>query len=576
VGYSLINDIAICIVAAFALAVVSQWFKQPLIIAYLVAGLIVGPVGFGWIQDDHSIETIGELGLMFLLFMIGLEIDLKKVLQSGKLILVTAIVQIAGCFFLGVGVFKLAGFSMGGGHLDAIYLGFALTFSSTVIIVKILYDKREIDTLPGRITLGVLVLQDVAAILVLAIQKDLADPEFAAMGRSFLNVMVLLAVSFAASRFLLPALFRSVARLPELVLVGALAWCFLVAGLAAALGLSREMGALVAGVAISTFPYTMDVAARVNTLRDFFVTLFFVSLGMQIPAPTGDMLMWACVLSALVVVSRSITVFPVLYKMKMGHRSSLLPMLNLSQVSEFSLVMVSLGMGMGHVSERTVGIILYAFVITAVLSSYAITQSGVLLEMGSRLLKAMGLKDLDQVLEKEGGGSGLGDAPAEIYMLGFSWTASSLLDEVTRNHSELLPRLAVIDFNPVVIRELEKRNVRVLYGDITKRDTLRHAKVGEAKVIVCTLPNTLLKGATNLRLLKELRAINPHARIIVHAELISDIATLYEAGADYVSAPRLIEAERLSDVICAACENRLAERRAELDERVAGRDEVIP
>jgi hypothetical protein len=333
------------------------------------------------------------------------------------------------------------------------------------------------------------------------------------------------------------------------------------------------MGALVAGVAISTFPYTLDVAARVNTLRDFFVTLFFVALGMQIPSPTTDMFLWAAGLSALVVVSRMITVFPALYLMRMGHRASLLPTLNLSQVSEFSLVMVSLGIALGHVSERTVGIILYAFVITAALSSYAITRSGALLGIGGRFLCSIGLKDLDHMDEEEEGG---GHSPAEIYMLGFSWTASSLLDEMTRNHGELLPRLAVVDFNPVVMRELERRGIRVIYGDITKRDMLLHAGVGEAKVIVCTLPNTVLKGATNLRLLKELRAINSKAVIIVHAELISSIAKLYEAGADYVSVPRLIEAERLNDVLQAACDGRLAERRAELDEHLADRDVVIP
>lgn len=574
--HSLINDIAICIVAAFCLAVVSQWLRQPLITAYLAAGFIVGPVVFGWIQEEHSIETIGELGLLFLLFMIGLEIDLKKVLQSGKLILLTAFIQIVGCFIIGISVFKFAGFGLGGGQLDAVYLGFALTFSSTVIIVKILYDKREIDTVPGRITLGVLVLQDVAAILVLALQKDLTNPEFAAIGRSLLNVMVLLAATFAASRYVLPTLFRSVARLPELVLVGALAWCFMVAGLASALDLSREMGALVAGVALSTFPYTLDVAARVNTLRDFFVTLFFVSLGMQIPAPSQEIVLWACVLAGLVFLSRLITVFPVLHQQRMGHRGSLLPMLNLSQVSEFSLVMVALGVSFQHVSERTFGIILYAFVVTAVLSSYAITQSGVLLRIGSRLLQAIGIKDLDEADDDETKGSGHGHSSSEIYMLGFSWTASSLLEEMTSHHAELLPRLAVVDFNPLVARELKRRNIRIIYGDITKRDTLLHAGVGQAKVIVCTLSNTVLKGANNLRLLKDLRAINPGARIVMHAELISDIATLYRAGADYVSVPRLIEAERLSDVICAACEDRLAERRAELDERIAERNEVIP
>ncbi len=576
VEFSLVHDIAICIMAAFALAVAAQWLKQPLIIAYLAAGFIVGPIGFGWIRDDHSIETIGELGLMFLLFMIGLEIDLKKVLQSGKLILLTSLVQIVGCFFIGLAAFKLAGFKMSDGHLDAIYLGFALTFSSTVIIVKILYDKRELDTVPGRITLGVLVLQDVAAILVLALQKDLADPGLAALGKSLFNVVALLAVAFTASRYILPSLFRSVARLPELVLVGALAWCFLVAGLASTLNLSREMGALVAGVAISTFPYTLDVAARVNTLRDFFVTLFFVALGMQIPAPSQEIFQWACVLAGLVFVSRLITVLPVLHFLKMGHRGSLLPMLNLSQVSEFSLVMVALGVGLGQVTELTFGIIIYAFVITAILSSYAITQSGALLPIGARLLRAVGVRDLDQSNGNEPGGSEHGHASAEIYMLGFSWTASSLLEEMTRNHAELLPRLTVVDFNPLVARELKRRNIRIIYGDITKRDTLQHAGVGGAKVIVCTLSNTVLKGANNLRLLRDLRAINPGARIVMHAELISDIATLYAAGADYVSAPRLIEAERLSDVIRAACEDRLAERRAELDGRIANRNEVIP
>lgn len=574
--HSLINDIALSIVAAFAMAVLARWLKQPLIIAYLAAGFVIGPVCLGWIQDDNSIETIGELGLLFLLFMIGLEIDLKKVLQSGKLILLTATVQILGCFMLGFLAFRAFGFPLGGERLDVVYLAFALMFSSTVIIVKILYDKRELDTVPGRITLGVLVIQDIAAILVLALQAELKDPEIAQIGASLFKVLVLIAAAFTASRYVLPALFRSVARLPELVLVGALAWCFIVAGLAAALGLSMEMGALIAGVAISTFPYTLDVAARVNTLRDFFVTLFFVALGMQITAPTIEIVSWAAAVALMVFVSRVLTVFPALELMKMGHRSSLLPTWNLSQVSEFSLVIVAIGIELNHVSDRTVGIIVYAFVITAVFSSYIMTQSGGLLRLVAPFLVSLGLKDLTTGNEEGDSGGGHGHGASEIYLLGFSWTASSLLEEMMNKHAELIPRLAVIDFNPLVVRELKRRKVRIIYGDITKRDVLLHAGVGAARVIVCTLPNTVLKGATNLRLLKDLRAINPAARIVMHAELISDVAELYAAGADYVSVPRLVEAERLSDVICAACEDRLAKLRADLDERVADRNEVIP
>lgn len=574
--HSLINDIAICIVVAFGLAVLSQWLRQPLIIAYLGAGFLAGPVALGWVQDQHTIETIGELGLLFLLFMIGLEIDLKKVLRSGKVIIVTSVVQIVGSLLFGLLIFKVAGFPLGGGQLDALYLALAVAFSSTVIIVKILYDKRELDTYTGRVTLGVLVLQDVAAILFLALQNDLTDPAAGEIAFSLFKVVVLVAAAFTASRYVLPALFRSVSRLPELVLVGALAWCFLVAGLASALQLSREMGALIAGVALSTFPYTLDVAARVNTLRDFFVTLFFVSLGMQIPAPNLAMLLNAGLLAAVVVVSRQLTVFPPLYALGMGLRGSVLPTINLSQISEFSLVMVALGLTYQHISPQTAGVILYAFVITAILSSYAISKSDFLLRACQPLLRVLGLRDLDETSRFETADEVSGHSPASIYLLGFSWTASSLLEEITRHSPELLPRLAVVDFNPLVGQELRRRGVRIIYGDITQRDTLVHAGVAQAKVILCTLPNMVLKGSSNLRLARELRAINSSAQLIMHAENLTDVAELYAAGADYVSVPRLIEAEHLRHIVWAAWDRRLPEARTVLDVRLKERHEVIP
>ena len=573
--HSLINDIAICIVVAFGLAVLSHWVRQPIIVAYLGAGFLAGPVALGWVQDQATIKTIGELGLLFLLFMIGLEIDLNKVLQSGRLILITSVVQIAGCLLLGLLAFTWAGFPLKAGQLDALYLGLAVAFSSTVIIVKILYDKRELDTLAGRITLGVLVFQDVAAILFLALQSDLTNPALDRIAFSLFKVLALVAAAFTASRYALPALFRSVARQPELVLVGALAWCFVVAGLAWILDLSREMGALIAGVALSTFPYTLDVAARVNTLRDFFVTLFFVALGMQIPAPNGEMLRGAALLALLVVVSRALTVFPLLYAMRLGLRGSILPAINLSQISEFSLMIVALGIGFQHISPQTTGIILYAFAMTAALSTYAITSSDALLRRIQPWLRRLHLRDLDETdlpaVSPEGGHSA-----TSIYLLGFSWTASSLLEEIIDHSPELLPRLAVVDFNPLVGRELSRRGVRIIYGDITQRDTLLLAGVARADVIVCTLPNTVLRGSTNLRMLKELRSLNPRAQIITHAEKLQDVPDLYAAGAAYVSVPRLIEAEHLRHIVWAACEHRLAEARTVLDERLQERKEVIP
>jgi Kef-type K+ transport system membrane component KefB len=572
VGHSLINDIAICIVIAWILAVAAQWLKQPLILAYLLAGIVVGPVGVGLVSEQSSVETISELGLILLLFMIGLEIDLKKMLGTGKVITVTGASQILGGCLLGVAFFALVGFPLGGGSLDALYLGVAAALSSTVIVVKVLYDQRELDTLPGRLTLGILVLQDLFAILFLAVQPNLNNPRAGLLALSAVKVFGLMGVAFAVSRYALPPLFRSVARLPELVLVGALAWCFLVAGLADVLGLSREMGALIAGVAISTFPYTLDVTAKVTSLRDFFVTLFFVALGMRIPAPSQYLLGWSAVFAVFLVASRLITVFPPLHWMRLGHRASLLPAINLAQLSELSLVILALGLAAGHVQERTVGIAAYAFGILAVGSTYTMLRSTALVRGLGATLHRLGLRDLHEDRPVAVNPHGTPD----IVLLGFFWTASSLLEEISRNDPALLRRLCVIDFNPHVNQELKARGVAVIYGDITQRDTLLHAGVAAAKILVCTLPNSVLKGATNLKLVQQLRDLNPGAQIIAHAEMFLDVPKLYAAGANYVSLPRLTEAIDYYEVLAAARNHLLDQKRAGQERELVNRREVIP
>ena len=516
--HGLVTDIAICIIAAWVVAVASQVARQPLLLAYLVAGFAVGPNGFKWVTNPDSIQTISEIGLSLLLFMIGLEIDLKKMLSAGRVITLTAGTQILGCVLIGWFVFGLIGPAKN--HLEALYLAVAAAMSSTVIIVKILYDKRELETLAGRVTLGVLVLQDIATILFLAVQPNLKNPSAGVMVVAVGHVILLLAVAFLASRFVLPPVFKFIARLPELVLVGALAWCFAMAGFADYLKLSSAMGALIAGVMISTFPYTLDVVAKVTSLRDFFVTLFFVGLGMLIPVPTVAYILWTLFLCLVLIVSRLATVFPVLYSMRQGYRVSLLPAINLCQMSELSLVLLALGQKNGDVSDNVIGIAAFAFAFLAIGSTYAILGNDSLLRRATPLFRKLDLHDLDHT-------AFLARADAEsrrICLLGFSWTASSLLAEIERNRPDLIPEMVVIDFNPVVHEKLKQHNVHAVYGDITARDVLHHAGVAHAEVLICSLPNMVLKGANNLKILRQLRELNPRGKIIVHAELLSDSA----------------------------------------------------
>jgi len=570
VDHSLTIDIVLCIIAAWVVAVGCQVFRQPLLMAYLVAGFAIGPHGFGYVTNPESIETISSIGLILLLFMIGLEMDLNKMFSAGKAITVTAISQIVGCIVLGWLFFCIP--HMSANHLEALYLGVAAAMSSTIIIVKILYDKREIETLAGRITLGVLVLQDLVCILFMAIQPNLKDPSALEFIKAFGKVLLLIAVALVTSRFLLPPVFRFIARQPELVLIGALAWCFAMAGFAGRLGLSHEMGALIAGVMISTFPYTLDIVAKVTSLRDFFVTLFFVGLGLNIPVPTLGLLGGMLVFSAFLVLSRLITVFTPLYKMKMGHRVSLLPAVNLCQMSELSLVLLALGKDAGDVSKNSLSVAALAFAFLALDSTYAIWKNDYILRKTSPWLTKLGLPDLGET-ETAAPNS---ESKKRIFILGFSWTASSLFEEIMLRKPALLPEIQVVDFNPQVNERLRQRGAHVVYGDIGQRDVLLHAGVAEAETIICSLPDMILKGTSNLKLLRQLRELNASAKIVVNAERLSHIPDLYAAGANYVTAPRLLEAAELVSVIEAADKDMLDEKRVAQVASLEERDEVIP
>jgi Kef-type K+ transport system membrane component KefB len=572
----LLPDLALVVTIAWLLGIAAQAAGQPALLAYLVAGFVIGPAGAGWIKEADAINAIAELGLLFLMFMVGLEIDLKKIVASGRAITVTSASQILGGLLIGLGVFAAAGFGFGGGgKWDAVYLAVAAALSSTVIIVKVLYDQRALDTLSGRVTLGVLVMQDLFAIVFLALQPSLDHLQASVLAMSAARVVVLVAAAMAISRYLLPAVFRRVARLPELVLVGAIAWCFGLGELAEQLGLSRAMGALVAGVALSTFPYALDVTAKVTALRDFFVTLFFVGLGLGINRPTGATVGFAACFALFVVLSRVLSTFPALHWMRFGLRQSLLPSIFLCQVSEFSLVIVNLGVRAGHVRQSVLDAVSLAFVALAFGSTVAMIRSDRIVRACIPWLVRRGIKDLPAGHAPGGHGQAHAKAPGVLF-LGFIRTASSLLSEIRREAPELLEDLVVVDFNPVVHRRLREQGVRAIYGDISHRETLIHAGVAEARVIVCTISDTLLKGITNERLVRQLRELNPNAKIIAPADALADVGRLRAAGADFVLAGRLAEAGVLLSALRAAHNGGLAEEQAQVETLLSDRTEVFP
>jgi len=574
--HDLIRDITLGILFAWMLGLVAHFFRQPLILAYLIGGFVIGPFGIGLVRSDESISIISELGLIFMLFMIGLEIDLKKIIRSGQVILFAAGGQLIGGCLLGLAFFVAIGIGFGGGHFDALYLCVACALSSTVIIVKVLYEKRDLDTLPGRITLGILVLQDIFAILFLAVQPSLNNLQISVVLLSVARVGVLVATAAVLARYVLPKLFYRIARNPELVLLGALAWCFLIGELAERLHLSREMGSLVAGVSLSTFPYALDVTAKVTTLRDFFITLFFVALGMTIPIPNSSVIGLALTIAGFTVISRLLTTFVPLYLMKQGIRASLVPAINLAQISEFSLVVIQTGVAAKHITTQTANAASFAFVVLAVLSTFAIARNDQIVRAAIEPLKRLGLRDLDATepgAAEPGEGHG---ASHRIVILGFFRAASALLSEIEQQNKSLLHQITVVDFNPNVFRNLAARGLHVIYGDISNVETLVHAGVGNAEIVILSVPDALLKGADNEKLVRHVRTLNPDAKIISTADTLATVADQYSAGANYVTVPRFTDAQDLFQAIEAADNGLLDAKRAEIDTRLAERSEVLP
>jgi len=567
----IVFQIAVAIVTATACAFLAKLLRQPLILGYIAAGVLIGPTeGLGLISAE-AVEPIAELGLILLLFMIGLEIDLKKLRGSGTAVIAAGLVQFPAGVALGLLVAPLLGFRFGEGTYAPLYVAVAAALSSTMIVVKLLYDKRELDTVPGRITLGVLVFQDVWAILFLALQPDLRDPAPLVLLQSLAKATALIAFALLASRFVLPVLFRFIAKVPELLLIGALAWCFLVALVAEWLGLSLEMGALIAGVSLSTFPYNLDVIAKVISLRDFFITLFFVTLGAKVPRPTGEVLTAAAGLSAFLVASRFATLTPLLHALRQGNRVSVIPALNLSQMSEFSLVICAIGLGLGHLDERVLAVVVIAMIVTAVASTYAIQFNHEIFVACNRVFRRTGMRDLDEAT----GEHPVALAPKPIVFVGFWRHASSVLHELLAQDPAAAGAVAVIDFNPRVREELNRRGIANLYGDVGHPDTLHHANIHHADVLVCTLPDSILRGTTNRRLLRALRAMAPAARIIATSDSLAEALELYAEGAAFVYVPRLTNASELARIVLAA---RAGDVTADRDAAMAdllGRAEVL-
>lgn len=577
----LVHDIGISFFAASFAAVMFSRIGIPSIAAFLVSGIIVGPVGFAWVTDPANIDTIAKLGFILLLFMIGLEIDMRKIMRSGRTIVVSGFAQYPLSVLFGFLIAKGLIFAgVAGGLLEgpysALYFGIMIAGSSTLLVVKLFQESYELDTEPGQIALGMLIFQDFWAIVVILMQPNLSNPEPMPILASFAGIFLLVLLSVALSRSLTLVAFRWISREPKLFLVVAIGWCFAVvfmgqnlsfiggsflAELHLNISVDSSMSALIAGAVIANLPYSREIVAKVGVVRDFFIFLFFVALGMSIPAVAGwDVVILSLVLAGVALLCRQLIFFPLLYFTGGDQRHAQVSSIRLAQVSEFGLVIAYLGVEQQHLSADFASAIIFAFVITSLMTPLLYKHAYSMHAFMSPALAMLGFKEPPAQIDSEA-------KEYDLIMLGFHRVASSLLHELKRNHPEMMPRILVIDFNVKLHGAIRKMGADVHYGDLSNDETLIHAGIDRAKVVVCTIPDDILRGINNQKLVETIRKLNPGATIIANAEKLTDGERVYAAGADYVYMGRVKTARALEEVIANTLNGSLDEFRQKQEER---------
>jgi len=550
----LLTYIAYSAACAGVLAFFLNMFNLPLLLGYLIAGFLLGPEMLDIVHEHNNIADVSALGLVFLLFMIGLELDISELYRMGKVVITTGFLQFPICACLMGGLYlglDAAGLNFGAGKFSAMYCGVSTSISSTMIVVKLLSEHAEMDSLPGRLTVGILIFQDIWAIIVLAIQPKLENPEFIGLLRTFGMIALLIGVSLAYAKFVMPAVFMSASKSVELMLVVALAWCFCMCCFATLpfIDLSMELAALISGVALATFPYSAEFNGKIKYIRDFFITLFFVDLGVQIPPPNLNGICMAFLVSIVVLLFRWVGIFSVAWMAGGAKRMACVATINLSQISEFALVICSLGMKYGHVEEDTLAILIYTFAFLGILTTYFIGynyQLYGLIAWACRMLMGKG-NTMDRSMS--GDDEDEKHADRNIVMLGFHKSAAMLIAHFEHYNPYLLDKIHVIDYHEHIMPNLRQRGVTCSYGDIASPDVLEHCHHGDVRLVISSIPDHLLKGVTNLRLLQISKQLWPQADVIATGTTPAEARALYDEGADYVLRVSKLCAEKLAELI---------------------------
>lgn len=531
---SIFTELAVIVTVVVAISAIMKMLRQPLIMGYIITGVLVGPSFsfFHITRNQNAFDSFSAIGITLLLFIIGLGLNASVIKSLGRVSIITSMSILPFLGFLGFGASKLLGYD----NTTSAVLAMALFFSSTIIVLKTLSDDKETSRLYGQITLGVLLIEDVVATIAVVLLAMMASPSGTAISgwEIVLRAVGLGAGLYLMARFVMPHVAKFAAKSQELLFLFALSWGLAVATLFDLAGFSHEVGALFAGVAIAGLPYATEMAAKLKPLRDFFIVIFFVTLGESFTIDSiGKNLLAAHVLAAVVVFGKPFLVMMSLGLQRYTKFTSFKAAVHLSQISEFSIIFITIAASKGLVSQDMVSLITLTAFITIGVSSYLMKHDDGLFRIFEKPLRHFERHTASEPKQRQ--------ALYPVILVGYHKGGHEFL----RTFRDMKQRYLVVDYDPEIIESLEEQGIRHAYGDATDEEFLDEINAGRAQLVVSTMTDL----STNRALLLYIRRHNTRTSFICHANNYTEAAELYEHGASYVSLPHYIGSERVSSFI---------------------------
>jgi Kef-type K+ transport system membrane component KefB len=527
-------ELSVILAIAALLGAVGLILRQPLIVMFIALGILVGPSVLNLVSSSQMVHLLADLGIALLLFVVGLKLDLSLIRSTGFIALMTGLGQVIFTSVIGYFI----GIAMGYDSITALYIAIALTFSSTIIIVKLLSDKKEIDSLHGQIAIGFLIVQDIVVVLLMiflsALNSKTVENPVLGIVQVIVTGAAIVAVIGLLMRFVIPRLVHYLARSQELLVLFSIAWAVLVASVCDYLNFSREVGAFLAGVSLASTPYREMISGRLVSLRDFLLLFFFINLGSQLNMGLlGEQVGDSLIFSAFVLIGNPLIVVIIMGVMGYRKRTSFLAGLTVAQISEFSLIFAALGLSMGHIQESTLGLVTLVGLITIGLSTYMIIYSHQLYDLLSPLLSVFERANPYRENELEHKGT----QKTDVILFGLGRYGSNIALTLLKEHVHLL----CVDFDPQQVRFWQRQGIAALYGDVEDPELPDRLPLGTVRYVISSLSDV----QANLALVKLLKANGYRGKIAVTAHRAMDADKLHASEADVVLSPFADAAETI-------------------------------